>query len=235
MQALHQFVLVALLAAMPTAIARAADPSCACGGCGTKVRLVPVCKIEMQPVYETCYRVEERVETVRVPKTITVEKQVPYEYTAWVRVSKEDVQSIEVKKPMFRWVDQTYTINVPGKDTVTRIDKRVECDPETGEQVCVEEPVTCEIDIVVPIEQTRRVKEYFTKTEEKSIKHPYTTLEPRKRTKMVTAFVPETVYEEQSRVCKVRVPYQQQRLVPKSVFRLQECQVPCEDCSVQPD
>lgn len=211
-----------------TASITSADTGCSCGGCGGKIVTVPTCEVVMQTVRETCYRDEERVETIRVPKTVTVEKQVPYEYTAWVRVSKVDEQTIELKKPMFRWVDQTYTVNVPAKDTVTRTRKRTACDPETGEQVCVEESYECEVDLVVPIEKTRRVKEYFTNTEEKTVKHPYTTLEPRKRTKMVTAMIPKTVYEEQTRVCTVRVPHERERLVPKAVVSSKSCWVPCE-------
>lgn len=263
----------AALVAFTATAAGACDDCDRCGGSGSCVRMVPVCVTEMRTVTETCYREEERVETVRCPKTVTVEKQVPYEYTAWVRVKKEDVQEIEVKKPMFRWVDQKYTIHVPGKDTVTKIRKRTECVPVTEtktcvedhghwetklvatdscggclctekkvwcpkpvevtkevtvmKEVCVEEPYTCEVDIVVPIEKTRKVKEYFTKTEPKTIKHPYTTLEPRKRTKTVTAFVPETVYEEKKQIRKVKVPYTVERQVPVTVVRMERR---CCDC-----
>lgn len=169
MRAITMLFSVAALAV--TASTTSAGIGCSCDGCGRKLVTVPTCEVVMQTVRETCYRDEERVKTVRVPKTVTVEKQVPYEYTVWVRVSKVDEQTIELKKPMFRWVDQAYTINVPAKDTVTRT---------------------------------------------------------RKRTKMVTAMVPETVYEEQTRVCTVRVPYERERLVPKAVVSSKSCWVPCE-------
>ncbi|MEM6468729.1 MAG: hypothetical protein AAF802_04115 [Planctomycetota bacterium] len=229
----------------------------------------------MKTVTETCYREEQRVETVLVPKTITVEKEVPYEYNALVCVEKVDEQVIEVKTPKFRWVDQEYTITVPGKDTVTKIKKRTECVPVTEMQtciedqghfeiqmvesdccegctekkvwcpnpvevtkevtvmkeVCVEEAYECEIDIMVPIKKTRKVKEYFTKTEEKTIKHPYKTLEYRKKTKMVKAFVPETIQVEEQRTCTVKVPYTVEKLVPCTVMKPVEKLVPCDcDC-----
>lgn len=260
--------------AVPATLA-ACDDCAKCQGTGQCVKMVPVCTTEMVTEQQTCYREEERLETVLCPKTITVEKQVPYEYTAWVRVSKEDVQTFEVKTPKFRWVDQKYTITVPGKDTVTKVRRRTECVPTTQivtvcedqghwetqmvatetcggcpctakkvwcpnpvqvqkevtvmKEVCIEEPYTCEIDICVPIEKTRKVKEYFTKTETKTVKHPYKTLEPRKRTKMVTAFVPETVQEEVTRCVKVKVPYTVEKCVPKTVVKMVPQSCPC-DC-----
>lgn len=243
-----------------------------CNGTGRCEKSITV--TEMKTVTKTCYREEQQLKVVRVPKVIQVPKEVPYEYTAWVRVKKEDVQEIEVKTPKFRWVDQKYTVDVPGKDVVTRFRTRTEhvavtkpctttedhghwetkmvpsktcggC-PCTEKKVwcpnpvqvttektvmeCVEvkEPYVCEVDIVVPIPKERRVKEYFTKTETKKVKHPYTTLEPRTRTKTVTAYVPETVYEEKTEVCKVKVPYTVEKLIPVQVTR----KVPC-DCSCQ--
>ncbi|TWU21988.1 hypothetical protein [Novipirellula artificiosorum] len=244
-----------------------------CRDTGMCEEMVAVTVTEMKTVEETCYRDEQQVKTVLVPKVIQVEKQVPYEYTAWVRVKKEDPQELEIKTPKFRWVDQKYTITVPGKDTVTKIRKRTEMVPtiemctvtedhgyfETKmvatktcggclctekkvwcpcpvevlkektvmKPVTIEEPYTCEVDICVPIEKTRRVKEYFTKTEKKVVKNPYTTLEPRKRTKMVTAFVPETVHEEKTEICTIKVPYTVFREVPCQVTRMVPKQQAC--------
>ncbi|TWT82344.1 hypothetical protein CA13_38060 [Planctomycetes bacterium CA13] len=247
-----------------------------CGGTGHCEKMVPVTVTKMKMVEETCYREEQQVKTVLVPKVIQVEQLVPYEYTAWVRVKKEDPQELEIKTPKFRWVDQKYTITVPGKDTVTKTRKRTEMVPTTEictvtedhgyyetkmvatktcggclctekkvwcpcpvevlkektvmKPVTIEEPYTCEVDICVPIEKTRRVKEYFTKVEKKTVKNPYTTLEPRKRTKMVTAFVPETVHEEKTEICTVKVPYTVVREVPVQVT----CMVPEQQaCSCQ--
>ncbi|MCO8123988.1 hypothetical protein NHH03_19750 [Stieleria sp. TO1_6] len=214
----------------------ACDDCNKCNGTGECITTVQVPCTVMKTVTETCYRDEERVETVLVDKTITVEKQVPYEYNALVRVKKVDEQEIEIKTPKFRWVDQEYTITVPGKDTVTRVRKRTECVPvecpdgtTEMQEVCVEEPYICEIGIMVPIKKTRKVKEYFTKTEKKTVKHPYTTLEYRKRSKTVTAFVPETVKVEQQRVCTVKVPYTVEKLVPVTVMQSQQQTTPC-DC-----
>ncbi|MEO1616545.1 MAG: hypothetical protein AAFV88_11885 [Planctomycetota bacterium] len=253
--------------------ASACDDCQSCGGSGLCVETVMEACTVMKTVTETCYRDEQRVETVLVPKTITVEKEVPYEYNALVCVEKVDEQVIEVKTPKFRWVDQEYTITVPGKDTVTRVRKRTECVPVTEiktciedqghyetkmvttdgcggclctekkvwcrnpvevakevtvmKEVCVEEPYECEVDIMVPIKKTRKVKEYFTKTEKKTIKHPYKTLEYRKKTKMVTAFIPETVQVEEQRTCTVKVPYTVEKLVPCTVMKPVEKSVPC--------
>jgi len=244
-----------------------------CKGTGCCEEMVTETCTVMKTVIETCYREEQQVKVTQVPKVIQVEQLVPYEYTAWVRVKKEDPQEIEIKTPKFRWVDQEYTITVPGKDTVTKIRKRTEWVPtikyctvsedhgcwetkmvatetcggclccekrvwcpnivqvtkETTvmEKVCVEEPYTCEVAICVPIKKTRRVKEYFTKTEKKVIKNPYWTLEPRKRTKMVTACVPETVYEEKTEICTVKVPYQVEKQVPCTVTRQVPKECPC--------
>jgi hypothetical protein len=232
---------------------------------------------ETQSVTETCYREEQQLKVVRVPRTIQVEKEVPYEYTAWVKVEKEDIQELEIKTPKFRWVDQEYTVNVPGKDFVTKVRTRTESVPTTKictvtedhghwetkmvasdtcggcpcveskvwcpnpiqvdreetvmECVTIEEPYTCEVPITVPIKKTRRVKEFFTKTEKKTVKNPYTTLEPRTRTKMVIACVPETVYEEKTEVCTVKVPYTVTREVPVEVTRLvpQDCTCSCQE------
>ena len=244
-----------------------------CGDTGQCQEMVPVTCTEMKTVTKTCYREEQQLKVVQVPRTIQVEKEVPYEYTAWVRVKKEDPQEIEVKTPKFRWVDQEYTINVPGRDFVTKVRKRCETVPVTKlctvtedhgcwetklvpsdtcdgcpcvekkvwcpnpvqvtkeqtvmEEVMVEEPYTCEVAITVPIKKTRRVKEFFTKTEKKTIKNPYTTLEPRKRTKMVLACVPETVYEEKTEVCTVKVPYTVTEEVPVTVTRMVPKTVTC--------
>lgn len=248
-----------------------------CGGSGTCQESVPVTCTEMKTVLETCYREEQQVKVVQVPRTIQVEKEVPYEYTAWVRVKKEDVQEFEVKTPMFRWVDQKYTINVPGKDVVTKVRTRTECVPVTKpctvtedhghwevtmvpspscggcacvekkvwcpnpvqvtkettvmENVCVEESYECEVAICVPIEKTRRVKEYFTKVEPKTVKHPYTTLEPRTKTKTVIACVPETVYDEKTVCCTVKVPYTVEKQVPVCVTRMvpKDCACSCQN------
>lgn len=244
-----------------------------CGGSGKCQKMVPQTVTEYKTVTETCYREEQQVKVVQVPKTIQVEQLVPYEYTAWVRVEKIDEQQLEVKTPKFRWVDQEYTITVPGKDTVTKIRKRCEQVPVTKmctvtedhgcwktemvasdtcggckcikkrvwcpmpvevmkeqtvmETITIEEPYTCEICISVPIKKTRRVKEFFTKTETKTIKHPYKTLEPRKRTKMVTACVPETVYEDKTEICTVKVPYTVTKQVPCQVTRMVPVQCEC--------
>ena len=244
-----------------------------CGGSGRCQEMVPTTVTEYKTVTETCYREEQQVKVVQVPKVIQVEQLVPYEYTAWVRVKKIDEQQLEIKTPKFRWVDQEYTINVPGKDTVTKIRKSCEQVPVTKmctvtedhgcwktemvasdtcrgckcvakrvwcpmpvevmkeqtvmETVTIEEPFTCEVCITVPIKKTRRVKEYFTKTEAKTIKHPYTTLEPRKRTKTVTACVPETVYEEKTECCTVKVPYTVTKQVACQVTRMVPKQCDC--------
>ncbi len=246
-----------------------------CGGSGQCQEMVPTTVTEMRTVTETCYREEQQVKIVKVPRVIQVEKEVPYEYTAWVRVKKVDEQQLEVKTPKFRWVDQEYTITVPGKDIVTKIRKRNEQVPVTKlctvtedhgcwetklvpsktcggcpcvekkvwcpkpvqvtkeqtvmETVCIEEPYTCEVPISVPIKKTRREKEYFTKTETKTVQHPYTTLEPRKRTKMVIACVPETVYDEKTEVCCVKVPYTVTKEVPCQVTRMVPTTCEC-DC-----
>jgi hypothetical protein len=239
--------------------------------------MVPVTCTEMKTVVETCYRDEQQLKVVQVPKVIQVEKQVPYEYTARVRVKKDDVQELEVKTPMFRWVDQKYTMDVPGKDYVTKVRTRTECVPVTKpctvtedhghwtiemvpsstcggcpcvekkvwcpnpvqvtkektvmESVSVEEPYVCEVPITVPIEKSRRVKEYFTKTESKTVKNPYTTLEPRTKTKMVTACIPETVYEEKTECCTVKVPYTVEKKVPVTVTRMvpKDCACSCQN------
>ncbi|MEL6106953.1 MAG: hypothetical protein AAFU85_12985 [Planctomycetota bacterium] len=253
----------------------ACDDCNQCNGTGFCTKSVQVPCTVMKTVTETCYREEERVETVLVEKTITVEKQVPYEYNALVCVEKVDEQEIEVKTPKFRWVDQEYTITVPGKDTVTKVRRRTECVPVTElktcvedqghwevqmvasdscdgckctekkvwcpnpvevtkevtvmKEVCVEEPYTCEVDIMVPIKKTRKVKEYFTKTEKKTIKHPYKTLEYRKKTKMVTAFIPEKVCVEEQRTCTVKVPYTVEKQVPVTVMKTVQQTCAC-DC-----
>jgi hypothetical protein len=98
------------------------------------------------------------------------------------------------------------------------------------ETVCIEEPYTCEVPITVPIEKTRRAKEYFTKTTTKEIKNPYTTLEPRKRTKMVTAFIPETVYEEKTELCTVKVPYTVETMKEVEVTNMVPEQCTCSCC-----
>jgi hypothetical protein len=216
--------------------------------------------IPMKTVEETCYREEQQETVIRCAKTITVEKQVPFEYTAWVRVKKVDIQEFEVKTPKFRWVEQKYTELVPGKEVVTRIRKRTECVPvkemrttiedqgywetdmvanescggckctekkvwcsqmvevtkehTTLQEITFEEPYLCEVAVVAPIEKVRREKEYFTKTEVKTVKHPYETLEPRTRTKMITVCVPETVYEDKVVVRTVKKPYTVTREVP---------------------
>ncbi len=248
-----------------------------CGGTGVCQNSKSVTVTETKIVTETCYRDEQQAKTVMVEKTIDVPQEVPYEYNAWVRVTKEDVQEIEIKTPKFRWVDQKYTITVPGIDTVTKFNKRCETVPVTKtctvtedhgcwetkmvasetcdgclccekkvwcpnpvevivekivmEELEIEEPYVCQVPIMVPIEKTRRVKEYFTKTEKKTVKNPYTTLEPRKRTKMVTAFVPETICEEKIEWCTVKVPYTVEREVEVEVTRMVPCDVPCECCS----
>jgi hypothetical protein len=270
---------LALATVISFGTARACDDCSTCEGTGTCIQTVKVPCTEMKTVTETCYREEERVETVLVPKTVTVEKEVPYEYNALVKVEKVDEQVIEVKTPKFRWVEQEYEIMVPGKDTVTKIRKRTECVPVTEtktciedqghweiemvasdtcggckctekkvwcpnpvevtkevtvmKEVCFEEPYECEVDIMVPIKKTRKAKEYFTKTEKKTIKHPYTTYEYRKRTKMVTACVPETIQVEKQRVCKVKVPYTVEKQVPVTVMKTETRRVPCS-CGCKP-
>ena len=121
------------------AAANACDDCVKCNGTGTCTKTVQVPCTVMKTVTETCYREEQRCETVIVPKTVTVEKQVPYEYNALVCVEKIDEQEIEVKTPKFRWVDQEYEIMVPGKDTVTKVRKRTECVPVTELKTCVED------------------------------------------------------------------------------------------------
>jgi hypothetical protein len=272
---LSKIVSCTFVAILATQMAVAGEHCGICGGSGRCVKKVPVQVTEMRTVTETCYREEQQVKTIQVPCTIQVEKQVPYEYTAWVRVKKDDPQEIEIKTPKFRWVSQKYTINVPGKDTVTKVHKRTEMVPVTKtctvtedqghweikqvasptcmgclckekkvwcpnpvtvtkeqivmEPVTIEEPYECEVDICVPIEKERKVKEFFTKVEKKTITNPYTTLEPRKRTKMVTAFVPETVYEEKTEVCTVKVPYTIEKQVPCTVTKMvpQSCDCRC--------
>ena len=119
--------------------ANACDDCNKCKGTGVCTKTVQVpCKV-MKTVTETCYREEQRTETILVPKTITVEKEVPYEYSVLVSVEKVDEQEIEIKTPKFRWVDQEYTIMVPGKDTVTKVRKRTECVPVTETKTCVED------------------------------------------------------------------------------------------------
>ena len=255
--------------------ANACDDCNKCKGTGVCTKTVQVpCKV-MKTVTETCYREEQRTETILVPKTITVEKEVPYEYSVLVSVEKVDEQEIEIKTPKFRWVDQEYTIMVPGKDTVTKVRKRTECVPVTEtktcvedqghweiqmvatetcggckctekkvwcpnpveitkevtvmKEVCVEEPYTCEVCIQVPIKKTRKAKEYFTKTEKKTIKHPYKTAEYRKKTKMVIACIPETVNVEETRTCTVKVPYTVEKQVECTVMKTvqQTCACQC--------
>ncbi|MDM4018768.1 hypothetical protein [Roseiconus lacunae] len=257
------------------AAAPACDDCAKCNGTGSCTKVVQVPCTVMKTVTETCYREEQRIETVLVPKTITVEKQVPYEYNALVCVEKVDEQVIEVKTPKFRWVDQEYEMMVSAKDTVTKMRKRTECVPVTEtktcvedqgcwkiemvasetcggckctekkvwcpnpvevtkevtvmKEVCVEEPYTCEVDIMVPIKKTRKVKEYFTKTETKTIKHPYKSMEYRKKTKMVTASIPECVQVEEQRTVTVKVPYTVEKQVPCTVMKTVEQTCAC-DC-----
>ncbi len=246
-----------------TGSAFACDHCKKCKGSGVCSKTVQVPCTVMKTVTQTCYRDEQKTETVLVPKTVIVEKEVPYEYNALVCVEKVDEQVIEVKTPKFRWVEQEYTIMVPGKDTVTKTRKRTECVPVTEtrtciqdqghwetccdkkvwcpnpveitqdvtvmKEVCVEEPYTCEVCIQVPIKKTRKVKEYFTKTETKTIKHPYKTMEYRKRTKMVTACIPETVQVEETRTCTVKVPYTVEKQVPCTIMKTVQQTCAC-DC-----
>ena len=118
-------------------------------------------------------------------------------------------------------------MSFPANSNNIQVEKEKTC----METMTIKEPYTCEVDICVPIEKTRRVKEYFTKTEMKTVKNPYTTLEPRKRTKMVTAYVPETVYEEKTKICKVKVPYTVEEEVPVKVTRMvpKKCSCCCKD------
>lgn len=263
-----RFFVAVTFATITTGLAtvRAGDHCSLCKDTGYCDELVAETITEMKTVTETCYREEKQEKVVRVPKVIQVEKQVPYEYTAWVRVEKEDIQEFEVKTPKFRWVDHKYTIYVPGIDKVTKTRKRVEMVPVTRkvtetvdhgfwetklvpsehcagclcvekkvwcsrpamveketvvmEPKTVEEAYECEVPITVPIEKVRKEKEFFTKTETKTVKNPYTTLEPRKRTKTVTAFIPETVYEEKIETCTVKVPYTETKQVPVQVTRM---------------
>ena len=224
---------------------------------------MPVTVTEMRMVTETCYREEQHEKVRHIERTIQVEKEVPYEYTAWVRVAKDDPQEIEIKTPKFRWVDQTYTVNVPGKDSVVKthcrktkvpviesctvcedhghwetemvpsdscngcpcVEKKVWCpnpvqvvkEKTVMKTVTVQEEQVCDVAICVPMEKSRRVKEYFTKVEKKTVKNPYTTLEPVKRTKMVTVCIPETICEEKTEVCTVKVPYTITKEVPVKV------------------
>lgn len=259
---------------LSTSAASADHADCSlCGGTGTCEQTVDVCVTEMRTVLKTCFRDEERVEIRQVPRTITIEKEVPYKYKTWVRVKKVDVQEMEIKTPKFRWVEQKYTVNVPGKETVVKTKKHTQCVPVTKvemvtedqghfeiqmvasetcggclctekkvwcpnpvqvakettvmETVTVEEPYVCEIPLIVPIEKTRKTKEYFTATEKKKIEHPYFTLEHKERTKMVTAMIPETVYDEVPEVCVVKVPYTVEVEVPVPVTRKIRQSVPC--------
>ena len=89
----------------------ACDDCNLCNGTGVCTKTVQVPCTVMKTVKETCYRDEQRtVKMVKVAKTITVEKEVPYEYNARGYVSKKSTsRRLEIKTPKFRWVDQEYT------------------------------------------------------------------------------------------------------------------------------
>ena len=184
--------------------------------------------VELRPVTRTCYRDEVVSEVVRVAKTISVPKEVPYEYETLVKVRKVDEQTIEINQPMFRWVDQEYTMDVPATDHQTTTSRVATCDGGCAEATC-----TCEVAITVPLKRTRKVKQYFTKKETKTVKHPYFAIESKKMTKMVTAMVPETVYDEKLVTKTIKVPYTVQEMVPVRVTRSVPQTTPCP-CGSQP-
>lgn len=89
------------------------------------------------------------------------------------------------------------------------VPKIVEREVEVTENQMVEikEPYTCEVTVCVPVERTRRVKVWETKTETKTVNHPYETVVPKTRVEMVTVCVTEKVPATKVVPVEVCVPY----------------------------
>jgi hypothetical protein len=193
-----------------------------------KTIYVPTWVTETRTCKETHYRQETQQRTCTTYRCEQVTKQVECPYTVWEEVEKVDEQSFEVATPVYNWVDQKYTEYTTGKGTVTKtrqVRKWVPsdepgCCKDKGKWVCQDETYECEEEICVPIERTRRVKQWDTKKEMKTVSHKYKTLEPRTKTKLRTVCVTERIPEVTTYEVCVCVPHTVEKQVQVKVCRM---------------
>jgi hypothetical protein len=188
-------------------------------------RTVPVTK--EVPYKYTVYVREKRI----VPQTLEIDTPVckwvdqtyheyyPSKMTVTRYHTRTECRPVKVKKVVTkdegRWEEkEVETCDAHGKPcwktTRVWVPRLVQHEVEVTENktVCIREPYTCEVDICVPVERTRRVKVWETKTETKTVENCYESVVPKTRTQMVTVCVPEKVREVTKVPVEVRVPYQ---------------------------
>lgn len=103
------------------------------------------------------------------------------------------------------------------------VEKEVEVTEDR--MVTIKEPYQCQVDICVPVERVRKVKVWETKTEKKSVNHPYETIVPKERVQMVEVCVTEEIPETHVEEVEVCVPYTVEvqkevrvcKMVPKTI------------------
>jgi hypothetical protein len=188
-------------------------------------RTVPVTKDV--PYKYTVYVREKRVEPQMLEIDTPVYKWVdqtyheyyPSKMTVTRYHTRTECRPVQVKKVVTKdeghWEEKPVeSCDVSGKPCaktsrvwVPRLVKQ-EIEVTENKTVCIREPYTCEVDISVPVERTRRVKVWETKTETKVVENCYETVVPKTRTKMVTVCIDEKVPEVTTVPVEVRVPYQ---------------------------
>jgi ribosomal protein L28 len=156
----------------------------------------PVCKWVDQTYHEfypskmTVTRYRTRTEC----QPVTVKKVVTRDEGAW---EVRQVESCDAKGNPCLKTQRVWVPNLVKK----------EIEVTENKTVCIREPYECEVDICVPVERTRRVKVWETKTETKTVENCYETVVPKTRTKMVTVCVTEKVREVTKVPVEVKVPY----------------------------
>lgn len=205
-------------------------------------KCVPVTK--EVPYKYTVYVREKRM----VPQTFEVDTPVckwvdqkyheyyPSKMTVTRYNTRTECKPVTVKKVVTKdeghWEDQQVeSCDANGKPCVKTcrvwVPKLVKHEIEVTENktVCVREPYECEVDICVPVERTRRVKVWETKTETKTVENCHEEVVPKTRTKMVTVCITEKVPEVTKVPVEVRVPYTVEveknvrvcKMVPKTI------------------
>jgi hypothetical protein len=186
-----------------------------------KTICVPLWVMETRTIKETHYRKEPRVREIPYYKQVTVDVPLECKRTEFVRVNKVDVQKVVCMKPVQTDVEQTYTCMVPHEEIQRGVRKECRLVPGTCDKYeTVEFPYECKVTVCRPEQRTRTVKVWSTQKEERTVEHPYCTIEARVIVKPYTVkecqwqkFVRTEPYEE----C---VPYTVERQVQVKVCRM---------------
>lgn len=247
--ALAYWILLCTTGGGPSTEGKAACDRCG-KACVEVTAWVPTWTTETQTCTETHYRTEERTRVCTVYHKVPVVKEGVIKTRVYVPKTIETERQIEVAKPVSKIVDQTYTIQVPVKDTVTKTrmvrmcvpvtETRTVCDEEGKKEVtetcyknvCVEQTYECEVDACAEVEQTRQARVWETKKEMQTVVDRRCTLVPEIRTKTVPVTICELVPEERVETYTECVPYEVEREVEVCVCRMvpQRIVLPCGCC-----